>query len=94
MILESDNLAVAFGILAVVLLIWNFSISVRIMNYIKEKGEQVNPALMHVRIFDLAQKYKRITTEENGKPGKFYAQFLLSFVLFAIFLFLGIISVL
>lgn len=91
--METENLTMAFGLAALVFLVWNFTISIRIMNYLKAKGEKVNPALMHVRIFDSAQKYKRFTIEEEGKPGKLYAPFWLSFVLFALFLLLGIISV-
>ena len=82
------------GVLALVLLVWNFSVSAGIMNYLRSKGEKVNPALMHVRIFSSAQKYKQHTTAETGKPGKLYVHFVVSGILFALALFTGIISVL
>jgi hypothetical protein len=90
----SENLTLLFGVIALIFLVWNFTISIRIMNYLKGKGEKVNPALMHVRIFNSAQKYKQYTTGETGKPGKLYGQFIICIILFAIFLLMGIVSVL
>ena len=48
--MQSENVSVLLGLIALVFLVWNFTISLRIMSYLKQKGEKVNPALMHVYI--------------------------------------------
>lgn len=92
--MQTENLSLLFGVIALLFLVWNFTISIGIMSYLKAKGEKVNPALMHVRIFDSAQKYKEYTIGETGKPGKLYGHFMLSTILFVVFLLMGIVSVL
>lgn len=63
------------------------------MNYLKKQGEKVNPATMHFQIFDNANKYKRLTLNENGTVGKYYLPFVITFVIFAIILLTGIVIV-
>ena len=91
--MDKNSILVFIGVLALVFLIWNFTISARIMNYLKAHGEKVNFATMHFKIFDNASKYKQITLNETGKVGSLYNPFLLSFTIFAIILFSGIILV-
>lgn len=88
-----DSLVIIVGIVALLLLVWNFTISAKIMNYLKKHGEKVNPATMHFKIFDNANKYKQITRNETGEVGTLYNPFLVSFILFAFVLFYGIIMV-
>ena len=91
--MDRNSIIIAIGILALVFLIWNFTISVRIMNYLKAHGEKVNPATMHFKIFDNARKYRQVTLKETGKVGPLYNPFITSFVIFAIILMSGIILV-
>ena len=86
-------MVIIVGFIALIILAWNFTISARIMNYLKKHGEKVNPATMHFKIFDSASKYKRITFEETGEVGKLYNQFLISFIVFALILFSAIIMI-
>ena len=88
-----DSLVIIIGFIALILLICNFIISARIMNYLKKHGEKVNPATMHFKIFDNANKYKRITQSETSKVGNLYSTFIISFILFAIVLLSGIVLV-
>ena len=88
-----SSLMILVGILALIFLVWNFVISARIMDYLKKHGEKVNPATMHFKIFDNATKYKKITLCESGMVGNLYNSFIISFVIFAIILFSGIILV-
>ena len=74
--MDKNSALVFIGVLALVFLIWNFIISVRIMNYLKTHGEKVNPATMHFKIFDNANKYKQITLNETGKVGNLITPFL------------------
>ena len=88
-----DSLIIVVGFIALIFLVWNFTISTRIMNYLKKHGEKVNPATFHFMIFDNASKYKKLTFEENGEAGKLYNQFLITFIIFALILFSAIIMV-
>lgn len=88
-----NTITIFIGALALILLVWNFTISARIANYLKEHGEKVNPATFHFKIFDNASKYKQITIEETGKIGNLYNPFIFSFMIFVIVLFSGIILV-
>ena len=74
-------------------LIWNFTISAKIMDYLKKRGEKVNLATMHFKIFDNAGKYKELTIKESGETGKLYLPFIISFIIFALILFSGLILV-
>lgn len=89
----NNSAILIIGVLALILLIWNFLISARIMNYLKKHGEKVNPATMHFKIFDNASKYKQITLNETGKVGNLYTPFIISFALFAVVLITGMIMV-
>ena len=89
--MEKDSLVIIVGCIALIFLVWNFTISARIMNYLKKHGEKVNPATMHFKIFDNANKYKQITLTETGKVGSLYNPFLISFIIFTFILFSGII---
>lgn len=91
--MDKNTLTLAFGFFALIFLIWNFTISARIMDYLKKHGEKVNLATMHFKIFDNAAKYKNLTIAELGEVGKHYYPFLVTFVIFAIFLLVGIILV-
>lgn len=92
--MESINLAFVFGMISLIFLIWNFIVSLRIVRFLKARGEKVNPATMHVYLFESAKKYRKFSTAESGAPGKYYAPFWLSILFFALFLFLGILCVL
>jgi hypothetical protein len=91
--MEKDSLVILVGFIALIFLVWNFTISARIMNYLKGHGEKVNLATMHFKIFDNASKYKELTLNETGKVGSLYNPFLLTFTIFAIILLSGIILV-
>ncbi len=87
------NLALLFGVIALLFLVWNFVIVLIIKDYLQQRGEKINPAIMHVRIFSMAKKYREFNQKEIGAPGKHYGTFWLSILLFALFLLLGILFV-
>ena len=91
--MDKNTLTIVIGFFALTFLIWNFTISAKIMNYLKIHGEEVSLATMHFKIFDNAGKYKDLTIRESGKVGKHYNTFLLTFLIFAFFLLTGIILV-
>ena len=91
--MDKNTLTIAIGFIALIFLIWNFTISVQILNYLKNNGENINPATMHFKIFDHARKYKELTIKESGNPGNLYQPFMISFAIFALILFSGILLV-
>lgn len=91
--MDKESLVILIGIIALVILIWNFVISIRIMKYLNRHGEKINHATMHFKIFENASKYKQLTLNETGKVGNLYTPFIISFVLFAVVLLSGIIMV-
>ncbi|WP_163322629.1 hypothetical protein [Draconibacterium mangrovi] len=87
------NLALVFGVMALLFLVSNFIIVLIIKDYLQQRGEKVNPATMHFQIFSMAKKYREFNQKEMGKSGKHYGTFWISILLFAFFLVLGILVV-
>lgn len=92
--MHNDKLALVFGVIALLFLVWNFAIATQIKNYLQQRGEKVNPALMHVRIFGMVRKYREFNVSESGRQGKYYRTFWISTLLFVFFFVSGILCVL
>jgi hypothetical protein len=85
------------GIITLLLIWWNLSVSIKIVEYLKSKGEKVslfsNVIFVKGRIFKYLPLYKKVTTEKDGKIGPLYNTFYLSFILSLVFLGIGIVLV-
>ena len=84
--------------LATLIMLWvNLWISVRIIAYLKGKGENAslftNSIYVKGKIFRYLPLYKRISKETDGKVGGLYYAFYGSFVLILLFLMMGIILI-
>lgn len=44
---------------------------IRIVSYLRWKGERINWFLLRLRWFTYMSRYRELTTEEYGKPGKY-----------------------
>ena len=84
--MQEKNLSLIFGVIALLFLVWNFVIVIFIKDYLEQRGEKINPATMHVRIFSMAKKYREFNQKEIGASGKHYSRFWLSALLFLFFL--------
>ncbi len=58
---------------------------IRIVSYLGSKGERINWFLLRLRWFTYMSRYRELTTEEYGKPGKFLAGYII-FMLAALIL--------
>lgn len=87
-----EALAITFGVIALIFLIWNAVIAVKISRTLVLHGHDVSYPLLHIRIYRYANLYKEITEKEDGKVGPLYGAFNLSNKLFFLFLILGIIA--
>jgi hypothetical protein len=89
--------AIIIGVMALLLIWLNLWVSVKIINYLKSKREDVSlfngMIFVKGKIFKYLPLYKKISFEEKGKVGELYAAFYITFFLFLIFLGLGIIMV-
>ncbi len=85
--------------IATLILIWaNLWISIRIIAYLKEKGEEAslftNRMFIKGKIFSYLPLYKKISQETDGKTGPLYYAFYGSFLLFMLLLLIAIILLL
>ena len=91
------NPAIIIGIICLLFIWWNLLVSVRIMRYLKSKGQKVslfdNLFFVKGKIFAYLPLYKKISQEEDGKTGPLYLKFYFTFSLFILFLITGLIVV-
>jgi hypothetical protein len=88
---------IIIGIVVLLFIWWNLSISIKIIDYLKSEGQEVslfnNMIFVKGKIFKYLGLYKKTTIEKNGKVGSLYNAFYLSFILSMVFLGIGIILV-
>lgn len=81
--------------IATLVLIWaNLWISIRIIAYLKDKGEEAslftNRMFIKGKIFSYLPLYKKTSKDTDGKTGPLYYAFYGSFLLFMLLLLIGI----
>lgn len=86
-----NDIIILIGIISLGLLLWNLWISIQIVKYLNENNVKAKIAHQRGRIFKFLPVYKRITIKATGKVGPLYNLFVISFVLFSIFLITGIV---
>ncbi len=88
---------IIIGIIALGFIWWNLWISVKIIKYIKSKGEEAslfnNGIFIKGKIFSYLPLYKKLSLKEDGKVGQLYYNFYISFIMFLAFLIAGLIMV-
>ncbi len=55
--------------------VWMVVTMIRIQEFLRRRGRQVNPLLLRIMIFRYVQEYREITVQELGRPGILYRQF-------------------
>ena len=91
------TLVILVGVMTLFLIWLNLWVSIKIINYLRRKGEEVSlfngRLFVKGKIFKYLPLYKKITLEENGKVGGLYTAFYVTFFLFLLFLVSGIMMV-
>ena len=92
------NVTVIFtGIIALIFIWWNLWVSMKIIKYLKSKGEEAslfkNGIFVRGKIFTYLPLYKRLSLKADGKVGQLYYNFYVSFILFLASLLLGLVLV-
>jgi hypothetical protein len=89
-----DTIAIIIGVIALLLIWWNLWISIKIVKYLNENGQDASLFLhkffIKGKIFRYLASYKKISLKNTGKVGELYSLFYISFVLMLIVLLLGI----
>ena len=85
-------LSTVFGLIALVFVVLNFIVSLKITKTLTFHGVDISYPLLHIRIYRYAGMYKDITLREDGKVGPLYQQFIITNRIFLVFLALGIIA--
>ena len=92
-----NSLAIIIGLITLCFIWWNLWISIKIIQFLKSKGEEVslfnNGFFIRGKIFKYLPLYRKLTIENQGQTGNLYILFYTSFFLFLIFLIFGIIVV-
>ena len=92
-----NSFAIFFGVIALILIWWNLWISIKIVNYLKDNGQDVslfhNGFFIKGKIFQYLPIYKELTLKKIGKTGKYYVQFYVTFIGMLIMLLFGILAV-
>lgn len=87
-------LAIIIGVITLFFIWWNLWVSVKIVKFLKSKGEEVslfnNGFFVRGKIFMYLPLYRKLSIETSGKVGHLYITFYITFFLFLIFLIFGI----
>ena len=83
-----DTGSLFFGI-ALLSMGWGIVSMIVITSFVAERGTKINFFLYRIYIIKYVNQYKRITEEENGKPGPWFYSFLLSMNLALVFTVIG-----
>ena len=85
-----NDLTILIGVITLGFILWNLWVSIRIVKYLNENNVKAKIAHQRGKIFSFLSIYKKLTVEQNGKVGSLYRLFFISFILFALFLLIGI----
>jgi hypothetical protein len=77
---------------AVACVIWNVITSLRIYDDLRRRNIRVSFLWLRVLAPKYAQQYKRITTQENGRPGPLFYHWIVSINLALVFAVIAVLS--
>jgi len=81
---DSRNMAIVFGVIALLFLIINMYFGGKIVEFIRSRGRKAHYWKLRWMIFSYVNQYKKITISENGQTGPYYWQISVTTILFII----------
>ncbi len=57
---------------------WGIVSSIAIVSFLSGRGMKINYLLIRVMILKYIHEYHKLTTQENGKPGRWYYSYVIS----------------
>ena len=80
-----------FLILTIASAICGVVFSLMITSYLSKHGIKINYWLLRLYMLKYLQQYRKLTIEENGKPGNLFYAFIVSMSLALVFVTIGIV---
>ena len=80
-----------FFILAIISAICGTVFSLMIASFLSKHGIKINYVFLRLYILKYIHQYRKLTVEENGKPGKLFYAFVVSMNLALVFAAIGIV---
>ena len=80
-----------FFILAIISVICGIVFSLMITSFVSRHGIKINYVFLKLYLLKYVHQYRKITVEENGKPGNLFYAFIVSMNLALVFTIIGII---
>jgi len=80
-----------FFILAIISAICGVVFTLMITSYLSKHGIKINYWLLRLYMLKYLQQYRKLTIEENGKPGNLFYAVIASWSLTLVFLIIGIV---
>jgi hypothetical protein len=75
--------------IALVSMAWGIVSMIAITNFVSERGTKINFFLYRIYIIKYVSQYKKITEEEDGKPGSWFYSFVFSMNAALVFTIIG-----
>ena len=80
-----------FFILALASVVWGVVSSIAITSFLARRGVKINYVFIKVLILKYIYQYRKITTQENGKPGVWFYSYVASMNLALVLAIAGIV---
>jgi len=80
-----------FFILAIISVICGIVFSLMITSYLSKHGIKINYLLLRLYLPKYIHQYRKLTIEENGKPGNLFYAVIVSWSLTLVFIIIGIV---
>jgi len=80
-----------FFILAIISLVCGIVFSLMITSFLSKHGIKINYLLLRLFLIKYISQYRKLTIEENGKPGNLFYAFIVSMNLALAFTVIGIV---
>ena len=78
-------MSTVFIILALICVACGVAAATMIASFLAKRGVKINYLFIRLFIFGYVGQYRRVTTEESGKPGPLFYMFVTSWVLALVF---------
>jgi hypothetical protein len=83
-------MSTVFFVLAIVSVIFGVVFSIFILSFLSRHGIKINYLLLRLYIIKYVQQYRKLTVEQDGKPGRLFYAYIFSMILALVFAAIGI----
>lgn len=80
-----------FLMLAIPSALWGVASSIVTASYLSKRGIKIDYLFLRVLVFKYIHQYRKITTQENGRPGPWFYSFVMSMNLALVLTVVGIV---